>query len=215
LDGLPTAGTSFPGTVSGNPLSSHSPIDYTLLLSYTFVQGTPLTPGSFEIGGRVTESDPPNSAFAVDLIGGDIGNSGGIPLYNPGNPSQSFFVPNDSGDGFGDPTWSTNAGAPPLLAGNYIDIDLGHLEVTQFLQYVDANYGPGTYDGELDYSLIAQDDATGNQLPIITPGPPTIDISVTITPNTPPPTTPEPGAVAMLAGMAVSGAAFLLRHRRR
>jgi len=214
LDGTPAAGSSFPSAVGGNPLDSHNPAAYILQMNYTFTLGSPLTPGTVEIGGNVVDSDPVGTS-AVDLIGGLPGSSGGgIPLFNGLNPGASFFTPNVGADGI-TPTWSVfnDPADNPLLAGNSENLDLGHLNLTNFLKYVNNTDGVGTWNGELDYGLLVVNHANGSPLPIITPGPPSVDITVTIMPHGSP--VPEPGAVAMLTGLGISGAGLLLRRRRR
>ena len=216
LDGQQPANST--GTVSGNPLGTK----ITYVLDYTFTKGSPTAPGIFEIGGYVTETDLPTSGYAIDLGGAIISApsaAGDFALNNDtaGQSASDFFVQND--DGTGVPAFSFASSFPPpaLAAGTHESIDLGQLDVTKFLTFVDASKGPGNYVGSLDYTLSAIDDASIRSLPNITTGPPSIQIKVHILPlnNKPPPAVPEPGAVAMFAGLTLTGAGFLLRRRKK
>ena len=215
LDGQQPANNT--GTVSGNPLGTNT----TYVLNYTFTKGSPTATGIFQIGGYVTEADTPGSGFAIDLTSPTIvapsSGTTDFALNNDvaGQSALDFFYQND--DGTGIPTFNVfSAFAPPALAaGTSESIDLGQLDVTKFLTFVDANKGPGDYVGSLDYTMSAIDDASGASLPDITTGPPSVQINVHILPRFNPPPVPEPGAVAMLAGLAMTGAGFLLRRRRK
>lgn len=194
LPGGPTLPPIDPSLPTGEPSWSAQLVDATgnpfPALDYTFTQGSLTRHGQINIYAKVTETDPIGSGYEVAPIGVRLTSDSPIDL-------RPFVV-----------GYRFNS---LIFAGGSDTLILGSFSVDDFLSYVDTNYTPGNITATTTVNMDAVNGITGARLNPISIG--QIRATVHILPAATP--TPEPGNVALLFGLALSGAGFLLRRKPR